>query len=270
MTPAAAASPAPPSPAQASPAAAVSAARTMVAPIHQRAARPGHTPEGARPLVGGRPASAHVQRAPTIGSAPQSQPARPSASASSSSSAEPVRIRRGSEATSLAGALDARAFTHLGEIYLPDSHGPLNSPKAQALLAHEMTHVAQQRRLGSSLPHETSTEGRHLEQQAVAAESARDLPLAPAAEKPASQSAHEASHAPVLPDARIAPSAVTPSAGHAQRAPSANDARWKDPDDAFRASLDSNEDYLFDRFERRLRYLLIHERERGGTLIDAL
>jgi hypothetical protein len=34
--------------------------------------------------------------------------------------------------------------------------------------------------------------------------------------------------------------------------------------------LDSNEEYLFGRLERRLRRQLISERERGGTLIDAL
>jgi hypothetical protein len=55
-----------------------------------------------------------------------------------------------------------------------------------------------------------------------------------------------------------------------QRAPSANDAKFTDPDDAFRDRLDSNEDYLYNKFERRLRHALLHERERGGTLIDAL
>jgi hypothetical protein len=136
-----------------------------------------------------------------------------------------------------------------------------------------MTHVVQQRTLGASLPHEDSAAGRHLEAQAVAAESTLQMPLAAPAERAAARSSSPAATpaplvaAPADPPAQFA-SATAPQL--TQRARSANDAVWKDPDDAFRASLDSNTDYLFDIFERRLRLALIHERERGGTLIDAL
>lgn len=207
-----------------------------------------------RPLIGARSIGPAIQRAPSAGAASQ------------------VRIRRGSEANELAGALDARAFTHAGEIYLPDSHGPLSGPKAQSLLAHEMTHVAQQRRLGLGLPHEDSAQGQQLEAQAAAAELGGHLPLAVSgAKEPARQSADSTSVAALSNSAD--PPSSTPDARdgtEAQRAPRATDAHFTNPDDQFKAQLDSLEGYLFGRLERRLRRDLLSERERGGTLIDAL
>jgi hypothetical protein len=47
--------------------------------------------------------------------------------------------------------LQARAFTHGRHIVLSDSAPPLHSPDGQALLAHELTHVVQQRMGGSHL-----------------------------------------------------------------------------------------------------------------------
>ena len=94
-----------------------------------------------------------------------------------------VRVHRGSEASQLAESFDARAFTHEGQIYLPQSHGPLSGTKARSLLAHEITHVTQQRRLGSGLPSEDSPHGQQLEAQAVAAESGTRLPLAVSGDK---------------------------------------------------------------------------------------
>jgi hypothetical protein len=180
-----------------------------------------------------------------------------------------VRIHRGSEADERAGALDARAFTHGGEIYLPDKHGPMSGQKAQSLLAHEMTHVAQQRRLGSSLPDESTAHGQHLEAEAASAET-HEMPLAvPAAMAPAPVSAPTATPAQPMPPGKFEFSAP-PRESSTQRAPSANEAKFTDPDDEFRDKLRSNEDLLFASFERRLRYSLLHERERGGTLIDAL
>ena len=225
-----------------------------------------------RPLVGARPIGPSVQRAPAGGAADQ------------------VRIRRGSEANELAGALEARAFTHAGEIYLPDSHGPLSGQKAQSLLAHEMTHVAQQRRLGSSLPHEDTAQGQQLEAQAAAAESSGQLPLATSGmkahtqpssagstEMPGSSSADGSDGAErsgaLRRSSSMAGSGAAPNTDHGvepQRAPRVVNANVTNPDDEFKFQLDSNEEYMFDKFERRLRRLLISERERGGTLIDAL
>ena len=132
-----------------------------------------------------------------------------------------------------------------------------------------MTHVAQQRRLGSSLPDENTPHGQRLEAEAAAAET-HEMPLAMAPTPAQAQV-----NAPVTTPTQSVASApldltAPPRESSTQRAPSANDAKFTDPDDAFRDKLDSNEDYLFNKFERRLRHALLHERERGGTLIDAL
>jgi hypothetical protein len=170
----------------------------------------------------------------------------------------------------MAGALDARAFTQAGEIYLPDKHGPLSDQKAQSLLAHEMTHVVQQRRFGSSLPDESTPHGQRLEAEAASAET-HDMPLAVTSRPPSVSSTAAAATTPAQTvPTRASDAQAAPRDAGTQRAPSANDAKFTDPDDAFRDRLDSNEDYLYNKFERRLRHALLHERERGGTLIDAL
>jgi hypothetical protein len=71
--------------------------------------------------------------------------------------------------------LRARAFTRDGEIYLPDT--PNRHPSAT--LAHELTHVVQQRRLGTDLPSEWTAEGRALEREAQAVEQAFHHETAP-------------------------------------------------------------------------------------------
>ena len=71
----------------------------------------------------------------------------------------------------------------------------------------------------------------------------------------------------------VAASDAAPNATHGaepQRAPRVVNPNVTNPDDEFKFQLDSNEEYMFEKFERRLRRLLISERERGGTLIDAL
>jgi len=66
-------------------------------------------------------------------------------------------------ATEQARMLHARAFVRNAEVYLPEDAGPLDDPEARHLLAHELTHVAQQEALGGQLPSESSIEGRALE-----------------------------------------------------------------------------------------------------------
>ena len=95
-----------------------------------------------------------------------------------------VPIRRDPEVADEARTLGARSFTRDAEVFLPPEHGSPQEPVARGLLAHELTHAAQQRALGSALPPEDSDAGRALEAQAVAAERwARGLsaPPAPAA-----------------------------------------------------------------------------------------
>src|SRR6185437_2622693 len=81
-----------------------------------------------------------------------------------------VTVSRGAQAGREADALGARAFARDSEIVLPPGAGPLERPQTRALLAHELTHVAQQRLLGPTLPPEDSAAGAVLERAAVAAE----------------------------------------------------------------------------------------------------
>ena len=92
-----------------------------------------------------------------------------------------VPIRRDPEVAEEARTLGARSFTRDAEVFLPPEHGSPQEPVARGLLAHELTHAAQQRALGSALPAEDSDAGRALEAQAVAAERwARGLGAPPA------------------------------------------------------------------------------------------
>lgn len=81
-----------------------------------------------------------------------------------------VSVHRGPEVADAARDLQARAFTVGAEVHLPDDHGPLSAGTGRSLLAHELTHVAQQRILGPALPPESSAVGQRLEAEAVAAE----------------------------------------------------------------------------------------------------
>ncbi|MEC3981857.1 eCIS core domain-containing protein, partial [Amycolatopsis sp. H20-H5] len=81
-----------------------------------------------------------------------------------------VAIHRGPAVSRMASSLAARAFTQGGEVYLPDELGDVSGHEARALLAHELVHATQQRVLGGGLPTEDSTEGRVLEEAAVATE----------------------------------------------------------------------------------------------------
>lgn len=81
-----------------------------------------------------------------------------------------VPVHRGPEAAAEAHALGTRAFTRGGEVFLPADEGPLDQPAARGLLAHELTHAAQQRALGPALPSEDSDAGLALEAAAVATE----------------------------------------------------------------------------------------------------
>jgi hypothetical protein len=81
-----------------------------------------------------------------------------------------VRIDRSEAGAAAAADLHANAFTTGNTIVLPSGHGPLDEGRGRSLLAHELVHVGQQRRLGSALPHESSPAGRALEQEARSAE----------------------------------------------------------------------------------------------------
>ncbi len=120
--------------------------RMTTAPIHQRASA-GRS--------GGR-----MQGKPTAGPVP----------AVPSTAGGKLRIDRSGDGAAAAADLDANAFTSGDTIVMPSSHGPLDRGRGQALLAHELVHVGQQRRLGASLPSEDSSAGQQLEREAQSAE----------------------------------------------------------------------------------------------------
>ena len=90
-------------------------------------------------------------------------------------------VHRGSDVTDEARQLGARAFARDGEVFVPIDAGPLDEARAKSLLAHELTHAAQQRRRTAPLPADGSVEGLALEAEAQRAERfVRGDPGAPA------------------------------------------------------------------------------------------
>ena len=81
-----------------------------------------------------------------------------------------VQVRRDREAELLVASEHARALTRGGEVFIPASQGRLDSGPGSGLLAHELTHVIQQRRLGRSVPLEHTPAGRQLEADAAMTE----------------------------------------------------------------------------------------------------
>jgi hypothetical protein len=194
---------------------------------------------------------------------------------SSGSADEQVRVHRGPAATSDAAALDARSFTRGGEIFLPASHGPLDSGTGRALLAHELTHVAQQSRLGSSLPLEHTPHGQSLEAEAVAAERSGGLPLAP----PSRSSTERGTTAPASSDrAQRAPDpgpadrddvTTVTLAGGTQRAPIQRAPQASGADRGHsEQELEELAGQLYARIGRRLRREILVDRERSGLALD--
>jgi hypothetical protein len=194
-----------------------------------------------------------------------------------------VTVHRGADAADLSAAFAARSFTHAGEIYLPASHGPLGAGPARGLLAHELTHVVQQRRLGASLPPESSHSGQALEADAVAAERSSSLPFAAERSRPRSAGSepHSGSHAQRAPEAASQPaptpaseSATVRLATEVQRAPAAAaaaTARAGGPTGRPRPTERELEDLarqLYTRIGRRLRRDLLADRERAGMAMD--
>lgn len=83
-----------------------------------------------------------------------------------------VLVHRGPEIDRRAQDLGAAAYAVDDTVHVGSAAGPDDSVEARALVAHELTHVAQQRRLGSALPEEASAAGGELEAEALAVEQA--------------------------------------------------------------------------------------------------
>ncbi len=77
-----------------------------------------------------------------------------------------VPVHRGPESAEAARSMQAKAFTVGREVHLPESLGSTGSGEGRATLAHELTHVVQQQRLGSVAPDENSPAGQAMESEA--------------------------------------------------------------------------------------------------------
>ena len=221
------------------------------------------------PLVSANALGAGSQRAPlTIPSSVQRSPAGQTGAAPTPGG-NGVRIHRGAAAGEAAGALKARSFTHGGEIYMPDNHGPLTSGTGKALLAHEMTHVVQQRRLGSSLPSEQTPHGKRLEAEAVRAEKAPDMPLAQhQSSTPSPTTTMSLPTAPAMPDLSAGPSAARPKPQRAPADGASGSSTTRAPHTPTEQELEVLAHQLYHRIGRHLRRELLVDRERIGFALD--
>ncbi len=71
-------------------------------------------------------------------------------------------VHRGPEAAEAAASIGAKAFARDGEVHVSDEVGPLDTSEGRAVVAHELTHVAQQR-LRPNRPVEATPEGQAME-----------------------------------------------------------------------------------------------------------
>jgi hypothetical protein len=172
-----------------------------------------------------------------------------------------LRVHRGEESTRMAEALDARAYTVGGEVHVPASQGSLSSGTGQALLAHELVHVAQQRKLGPNLPEESSPQGRQLESEARAMEQtwlapASVAPSVPLLSRPPAPAV--SAPAPAIPEPVQAPDAPA----DAPKSPQAPVPAPAGPD------IEQLTATLYDRVRSLLRNELRVDRERAGLFTD--
>jgi Domain of unknown function (DUF4157) len=202
---------------------------------------------------------------------------------------------RDATVTGTAAQLRAKAFTHAGDVYMPAHHGPLDSGPGRSLLAHELTHVQQQRDLGAALPAEHTPDGQRLERAAQAADATASLPLNLRLATPPAGRSNRSSAVAQRTSANGASSAVesdeqepatvytagtsgpSPGVAHAvQRAgpdevasaapaaPAATSAGM--PKDA--QELEELAAKLWERLRFRMRRELLHDRERAGMVAD--
>jgi hypothetical protein len=81
-----------------------------------------------------------------------------------------VPVDRSPQSASEARHVQARAFTSDRAVVIPPEAGSLEAGPGAALLAHELTHVAQRARVGGNIPAESTPAGRLLETEALSAE----------------------------------------------------------------------------------------------------
>jgi hypothetical protein len=163
-----------------------------------------------------------------------------------------------------AAQLGARAFTAGGAIHMRADHETPGDRRTTSLLAHELTHVAQQRRAPLSIASETSPQGRRMEAQARAVE--QRVAHHGTATTPPWRSA---GHAPATQSRRSHPAAaVTPAPGvQRARVDDVADAGFGEADNGTaieKLDLDDLARRLYARLRRQLRDELLLDRERVG------
>lgn len=268
-----------------------SLASTM--PVAQRASA---APMTARPIAPGAPRARQTPVAPLVGARQLATTATIQRATEAAPSAihEPIgrafdldlssaRIDRGDDAAQAAMSVQALAFTQGDAIALPATHGSMQSGRGRSLLAHELTHVAQQRRYGSALPSESSPAGERLELQARAVEqqATQDMPLAPVASVASVQrataiaeSAAAVASAPTVSIQRDLEAAAAPQTSGSTSAPAAGPAAGTAPSGGAPPHADQEQDMdelarkLYDRIRGRLKSELLVDRERAGLLTD--
>lgn len=199
-----------------------------------------------------------------------------------------VRVHRGEDSARLAVELDARAFTAGGEVHVPASHGSLESGPGRALLAHELVHVAQQRRIGPNLPAEDSPLGRELETQARLVEQSWSSSIShraataprraraaatrsqPAAAEPTQRAAGTAPAAPPppSPSGPAAPAAEPGRSAAATSPPPPSAAPPAAPQETASSDVQQLADRVYERVRTLLRTELLVDRERSGFVTD--
>jgi hypothetical protein len=169
-----------PGPADPDPDAEPAPPRATAAPAGIPALPPG-PPPGGRSQAGPSQAGLPEAQLPHAGP-PRTVPAPTAASpppalarevgAASGVDLDGVLVHRGPDVDRRAEQLGAAAFAVDDAVHLGSAAGPDDGAAARALLAHELTHIAQQRKLGQAIPDEASPAGADLEAEAIAVEQA--------------------------------------------------------------------------------------------------
>ena len=147
----------------------------------QRKARTDSPPATPSVRSAAESSSINVQRKARAGTLPDAAPAptaipvppevRRAVTEAAGSAPDTALVHMGEHAHGQASALNAEAFTRDGEIFLA-ADAQLDTPRGQALLAHELTHVVQQQGQSLPIPDESTSKGRDHEQAAVNVERA--------------------------------------------------------------------------------------------------
>ncbi|HET6809554.1 MAG TPA: DUF4157 domain-containing protein [Acidimicrobiales bacterium] len=136
-----------------------------------------------------------------------------------------VPVDRSPAAALESAGLGATAFTDGRGVHIPARVGSLDSSGGRAVLAHELTHVAQRMAHPGPVPEESSPRGRSLERQAVRVQQA--VAAAPAAGVSSALAA--AVEAPARLPVRAPGGTPVPSAGRADAGREAPGPRTADP-----------------------------------------